>query len=180
MLLAQSNVIALVCLMFLGSMAQAEEQQATQAIQNIKLKPGFSRLLKFDRPVFRAIVGDDVVADVNAEIEGTVVITAKKIGQTNLIVVDNDKNEFFHATITVGGQNVDKVEIHTWDRRLLHNYFAYACTPVCERVKDELESISSVPGFPRRTESTEAVTTTRPLGPGEGAETTTRSDTTTR
>jgi len=134
MLLPRSSVIALVFLISLRSMVQADEP--------IQLRPGFATLLKLDRSVGTVIIGNPDVADATVQSEKTVVLTAKKTtGATNVIILDNENNKFFDATITVGGQNVGKVEIHTKGRQLLHEYYAYNCTPVCERVKDELESL---------------------------------------
>lgn len=138
MLLPRSSVIALVFLISLGSMVQADEP--------IQLRPGFATLLKLDRSVGTVIIGNPDIAEATVQSEKTVVLTAKKTtGATNVIILDNENNEFFNARITVGGQNVGKVEIHTKGRRQLHEYYAYNCTPVCERVKDELESMPRPP-----------------------------------
>jgi hypothetical protein len=149
LLLLQSTLIALVFLLFFGSMASAD--------QLIRLMPGFATLLRLDRPVGTVIVGNPDVADATVQSEKTVVLTAKKIpGDTNVIILDSENNVFFRALISVGGQSVGKVEIHTKGRQLLHEYYAYNCTPVCARVKDDLE------GFPRRvvTSTGGGVTTT--------------------
>jgi hypothetical protein len=138
MLLPRSSVIVLVFLISLGSMVQADEP--------IQLRPGFATLLKLDRSVGTIVIGDPDVAEATVQSEKTVVLTAKKTtGATNVIILDNENNEFFNARITVGGQNVGKVEIHTRGRPQLHEYYAYNCTPVCERVKDELESMPRPP-----------------------------------
>jgi len=143
-LLAQRIALALVFLTFFGSMASAQE--------SIRLKPGFSTLRTLDRPIGTIIIGNPEIADATWQGERQMVVTAKKIlGQTNMIVLDTDNKKFFEADIFVGGQNIEKVQIHsrnTRGRSDLHEYYAYACPRrlegeperLCERVKDELET----------------------------------------
>jgi len=75
------------------------------------------------------------------EVDYYVVITAKKAGSTNLIILDDANNEIFEAAINVGGQNLEKVQNA---RGRVHGYYAYSCPRgedrLCERLDDKLES----------------------------------------
>jgi len=130
--------LLLMCLMTTASTAR-----------DLLLRPGFSELLKLGRPVGDVIVGDPDIADVTIQSEQQIVITAKpRIGMTNVIVLDRENKELFSANIIVAGSDIGKVEIHSRpNRNELHNYFAYNCPRtggLCQRVKDELESLTRV------------------------------------
>src|SRR5207249_4429825 len=107
-----------------------------------RLMRGFATLLKLDRSVGTVVVGNPEVVDATVQGDKTVVLTAKKIvGTTNVLILDQQNMEFFSATITVGTQGAGRVQIHSRGRQELHSYWTYSCTPVCERVKDEIEAI---------------------------------------
>jgi hypothetical protein len=141
MFFPQRTAVALNLLMLLGSMATADP--------TIQLRPGFSTLRSFDRPIGTIVVGNPEVADVTLQSERQIVVTAKKVpGTTNVMVLDANNNKFFDAEIVVGGaeQIPGRVQIHSrsGDKAGIHEYYAYNCPQgdgLCERVKDELESM---------------------------------------
>src|SRR5271166_3079354 len=100
----------------------------TASARDLKLLPGFSELLRLDRPVGTVIVGNPDVADATVQSEKTVVITAKKmLGITNIIVLDEENNELFRANIFVeeqGRANLRRIQIAPMvNRNALHDYY---------------------------------------------------------
>jgi Flp pilus assembly secretin CpaC len=70
---SQRRFLSLIFLMLLGPTASADEL--------IRVLPGFSRLLRLDRPVGTVIVGNPDIADVTIQSEKAVVLTAQKGGR---------------------------------------------------------------------------------------------------
>lgn len=137
-LLPQRTMLALVLLMFLGSMAPAAE--------TINLKANSAMIKILDRPVSTVILGNQEIADVTLQTDKRLVFTPKQAGTTNVLILDNENRTILEATINVDGRDAGKVEIYPQvNRNALHNYFAYYCPPsggLCQRVKDELESLT--------------------------------------
>jgi Pilus formation protein N terminal region len=136
-------ITTLMVLMLLGSGAQA--------VETIRLYAGFAIVRRLDRPIGTVVVGNPDVADATVQSENRVVITAKKrTGSTNVIILDNENNEFFNAQIDV----IDPEELLGFrpvrinnraepGRTGLHDYFAYDCSyRKCERRNDPLENIT--------------------------------------
>lgn len=112
----------------------------TQADEIIELKSGFAMLLRLQKSFSTVSVGNPEVADVVPfQPERAILLTGKAAGATNLIVLDEARNEIFNATILVGARDTGKVTSHS--RNNLNDYWAYRCTPVCERVEDKFERI---------------------------------------
>jgi hypothetical protein len=139
--------------MLLGPTASADEL--------IRVPPGFSRLLRLDRPVGTVIVGNPDIADVTIQSEKAVVLTAKKAeGNTNLIILDVDNNDLLKADVFVRAllePGVVKIYPQV-NRNALHNYYAYYCPPrgrLCDRISDPNESLTHLeqvgPSVPRTT-----------------------------
>ena len=165
----QRSALALVLLIVFGSI--------TQAAETIRLRPGFATILKLNQSIGTVVVGDAKVIDATPQSDTTLVLTAKEVaGTTNVLILDEQGNEFFSATVTVSvqGSSVSgKVQIHPRSagggrQSTVHEYWAYGCTPVCARIEDKLEVDV------RSRSQTEVTTTT-----SDGSEAVTRSQETT-
>ena len=104
----------------------------------IELRPGFTRLLQFDRAVRTVAIGNPDVADATVQSDRAALLTARRVGETNLIAIDQDGTEIFRATVLVGGGEIGRVVFHTKGR--IHEYWTYRCTlSGCQRVEDKFE-----------------------------------------
>lgn len=110
-----------------------------QKQETIHISPGFTHILRLDRPIDTVAIGDPDVVDARAQYDRVLLLSAKKAGETNLILFDRDGNAFYQATVSVSGQPaLGRVAVHS--KPILHRYWAYQCTDVsCWRVKDEFE-----------------------------------------
>jgi Pilus formation protein N terminal region len=118
--------------------------QPATAADPIRLNAGYVSLIKLDQTVGTIVIGNPDVVDAMLQGKNAILLTAKKIAgsaATNLIVLNAQDAEIFNATIIVGSQGGGKTEIHSKGRAGgLHEYWAYRCTPACERIEDKLET----------------------------------------
>ena len=151
---------ALLALFWLSLFAPAMQAAETKMIQ---LSPGFATLLKLNQVIGTIVIGSPDVVDGTLQGDKAVLLTAKRItgsAATNVIVLDPQGTEIFNATIAVGSQGSGKVEIHSKGRAGgVHEYWAYRCLPICERVEDKLETF-------QRASISEAPATVPPPSPG--------------
>ena len=109
-----------------------------QTPEPVQLTPGFTRLIRFDRPIATVVIGNPEVADARAQTDRSIALVGKAVGITNLIALDNTGAEVFSSLVVVGARDAGKVIMNT--RRTLHEYWAYRCTSDnCVRVEDRLE-----------------------------------------
>jgi hypothetical protein len=109
-----------------------------QTSDPVQLTPGFTKLIRFDRPIATIVIGNPEVADARAQTDRSIAIVGKAVGITNLIALDNAGAEVFSSLVVVGARDAGKVIINS--RRTLHEYWAYRCTADnCVRVEDRLE-----------------------------------------
>jgi Flp pilus assembly secretin CpaC len=109
-----------------------------QSSEPVQLTPGFTRLIRFDRPIATIVIGNPEVADARAQTDRSIALVGKAVGITNLIALDGAGAEVFNALVVVGARDAGKVIINS--RRTLHEYWAYRCTSDnCVRVEDRLE-----------------------------------------
>jgi len=73
------------------------------------------------------IIGNPLIADVALQAGGTMVVTGKGYGSTNLIVLDRAGTTVMTKTIQVVGPRDAVVVYRGIDRE------SYSCTPTCER-----------------------------------------------
>jgi hypothetical protein len=135
-LLPQGALLALFWLSLFAPTMQAAETKT------IRLSPGFATLIKLDQVIGTIIIGSPDVVDGTLQGDKAVLLTAKRItgsAATNVMVLDPQGTEIFNATIAVGSQGSGKVEVHSMGRA--GEYWAYRCSPICERVEDKLETI---------------------------------------
>ena len=116
----------------------AIDESRSQTSESVQLTPGFSRLLRFDRPIKTVVVGNPEIVDARAQTDRAIVLVGKAAGITNLIVLDEATREVLSTLVVVGARDAGKVVIHARPR--LHEYWAYRCTEDnCVRVEDRLE-----------------------------------------
>jgi Pilus formation protein N terminal region len=118
--------------------------QPAAAAEPIRLNPGYVSLLKLDQTIGTIVIGNPDVVDATLQGQNAILLTARKISgsaTTNLIVLNAQDAEIFNTTIIVGSQGATKTEIHSKGKTgSVHEYWAYRCMPVCERVEDRLET----------------------------------------
>ena len=86
-----------------------------------------AQLMKLPDKVGTIIIGNPLIADVSLQAGGTMVITGKGYGATNLIVLDRAGATILTSTIQVVGP-IDAVVVYRGvDRE------SYSCAPKCER-----------------------------------------------
>jgi hypothetical protein len=109
----------------------------------IHVKPGFSHILRFDRPVVTIQVANTVVADayVPAASNRRALVVGKIGGETSLVAFDENGNDFYEAIIMVERDvrpPLDRVFVHS--RPILQRFWAYKCVDTsCWRVDDRFE-----------------------------------------
>ena len=138
----------------------------------IRMNPGYVSVVKLDQTVGTIVIGNPDVVDATLQGKNAILLTAKKVtgsAATNLIVLNAQDAEIFNATIIVGSQST-KTEIHSKGKAGgLHEYWAYRCTPTCERVEDKLETFQRSAAVAPAAASPSAVTVPGPASPGSEA-----------
>ena len=87
-----------------------------------------AKLVKVPEQVATIVVGNPLIADVALQPGGTMVVTGKGYGTTNLIVMDRSGAILEERTILVEGSSHRLVTVFRGiDRE------TYSCTPVCQR-----------------------------------------------
>lgn len=96
------------------------------------LNPGITEVLRTARPARTVVVGDPRVAEASVANETTVLLTGKTAGFTNLILLDENGDEFYRRIVRVGtpprpivvyrGETVQR----------------YQCDPICNQPSDRL------------------------------------------
>jgi Flp pilus assembly secretin CpaC len=86
-----------------------------------------AKILRLDRPVNKAIIGNAEVADVTVADSTTVVLTGKNFGSTNLVLLDIDGNAIADERILVSNDEGDTVRVYRQTDRVV-----LSCTPTCE------------------------------------------------
>ena len=120
----------------------------TRADEVIELEPGFAKFVRLQKSFSTVSIGKPEVADVvSLQAQGGILLTGKTPGRTNIIALDETGNEIVNAKIVVGQEVAapDTKKIMTHAQNNVHEYWAYRCTPVCERVEDKLEQKEAPP-----------------------------------
>jgi Pilus formation protein N terminal region len=117
----------------LSTMASAQEIPPT-----IDLKPGFAMIYRFDRAVRTVVIGNPDIIDATVQNDRSITLVAKRVGETNIVGLDDKGVDFFHATVLVGGGEIGRVQVH--GRRNLREYTAYRCNQNgCQRLDDRFD-----------------------------------------
>ena len=86
-----------------------------------------AQLMKLPDRVGTIIIGNPLIADVSLQAGGTMVITGKGYGATNIIALDRSGATLMITTVQVVGTRDAVVVYRGVDRE------SYSCTPTCER-----------------------------------------------
>jgi hypothetical protein len=123
--------VALACAAFVGPgllpMAHAAEP-VHQTAEVIQVHLDQAKLLKVPDGTATLIVGNPLIADVTVQPGGTLVVTGKGYGNTNLVALDRSGAVIMDHQVEVQGPLGRTVVVFRGvDRE------TYSCTPVCER-----------------------------------------------
>lgn len=113
----------------------------TQAPNIIELREGSQTVLQVSRPFSSVAVGNPEVAEVLPRSDRVLILVGKKVG-TSDIMIFSDAEKLHHATIVVVPTNVQG-KVFNHNQKVLGEYKAYQCNPVCQRTDDKYEQRTS-------------------------------------
>ena len=87
-----------------------------------------AKLIKIPEKIGTLVIGNPLIADVSVQAGGTLVVTGKSYGATNLIALDRQGNVLMEKTVQVEGIRDRTVTVYRGVQRE-----TYSCTPNCER-----------------------------------------------
>jgi Pilus formation protein N terminal region len=108
--------------------------------QTVEINPGRARLINFSVPIRTVVIGDPAVADVAAQTDRSIIINGIAVGETNLVVLNEEGREVYSADVVVSGiAGGGRVVFHT-KPGTLQEYWTYQCTQYgCRRRDDRFE-----------------------------------------
>jgi putative type II/III system pilus formation protein len=108
--------------------------------QTVEINPGRARLITFSVPIRTVVIGDPTVADVAAQTDRSIIINGIAVGETNLVVLNEEGREVYSADVVVSGvAGGGRVVFHTKPGSL-QEYWTYQCTQYgCRRRDDRFE-----------------------------------------
>ena len=92
----------------------------------VRLVQGRSQVVRVPRPAETVVVGDPAIADVSIQDATTLVLTAKKAGETNIIILDEAGDPIVDETIVVDTNYKSIVRVYG-----PKGLTAYQCAPEC-------------------------------------------------
>jgi Pilus formation protein N terminal region len=87
-----------------------------------------AKLIKLPGRVATVIIGNPSIADATVQSGGTMIITGKGYGMTNIVALDHDGAVLLSRSVAVTGPRADVVVVYRGVERE-----TYSCTPYCER-----------------------------------------------
>jgi Pilus formation protein N terminal region len=87
-----------------------------------------AKLIKLPERVATIVVGNPLIADVSLQPGGTMVVTGKGYGTTNVMALDRQGTVLVDRTIQVEGPSDKLVTVYRGVERE-----SYSCTPICQR-----------------------------------------------
>jgi Flp pilus assembly secretin CpaC len=105
--------------------ALAGQATATERIVSITVDE--ARLMRLPEQVATLVVGNPLIADASLQPGGTMVLTGKAYGRTNLVALDRNGNVLMERVLQVQGPSETVVVYRGTARQ------TYSCTPRCER-----------------------------------------------
>ena len=98
------------------------------ATESISVAVDQAKLVKLPEKVATIVIGNPLIADVSLQPGGTVVVTGKGYGTTNLMALDRNGTVLIDRLVQVEGPSGKVVTVYRGvDRE------TYSCTPVCQR-----------------------------------------------
>ncbi len=120
------RALALPILVAAGMLGAAASTSAL-AEDMIRVELDYARVIKLDRPVSRVIIGNADIADAAVSDAQTIILTGKKFGTTNLVILDTDGTAIVDERILVSLENKNTLQVYRQaDRQIM------SCTPNCE------------------------------------------------
>ena len=123
--------------------SQTLQDRGPSQVPEIAIAPGRVTVIPLPRSAKGIYVGEpDIVSALPGGMSNTLVVTAKKPGSTNIVVLDNDDRTILDATILVPASTNVRMYSKTAGKgeALVHEYWAYYCTPTgCTRTDDPHE-----------------------------------------
>ena len=127
--LLRSLAVAAVTMAVAGSALPALAASAVHAAgDTIKVNVDQAQLLRLPEGTSTLVVGNPLIADVAVQSGGTLVITGKGYGTTNLLALDRDGAVIMEHQVLVEGPKGPIVVVYRGIERE-----TYSCTPNCER-----------------------------------------------
>lgn len=131
----RSLLIMLALLMVSGTCVVGQQQledgqssdsnlQVLRDKTQIELNPGLADLYRISTPAQLVIIGDPNIADATLIDESTILLTAKTLGSTNIIILDTNQQVVLDASITVKLAGASQVTV----RRAVEPT-SYLCRP---------------------------------------------------
>jgi hypothetical protein len=87
-----------------------------------------AKLVKLPPKISTIVVGNPLIADVSLQAGGTMVVTGKGYGSTNVMALDRDGSIVIDRQIQVEGPRDKLVTVYRGVERE-----SYSCTPICQR-----------------------------------------------
>lgn len=101
---------------------------AAPAAESISVVVDQARLMKLPEKVATIVVGNPLIADVSLQPGGTMVVTGKGYGTTNVMALDRHGTVLMDRMIQVEGPTDKLVTVFRGVERE-----SYSCTPICQR-----------------------------------------------
>jgi len=95
---------------------------------HVDVKIDQARLVRLEHDAAQIIVGNPAIADVAAQDARLLVVTGKSYGITNLIVLDESRNEVLSARLAVTESDTSRVTLYRGTARQ-----SFHCAPDCQR-----------------------------------------------
>jgi Flp pilus assembly secretin CpaC len=109
------------------ALASALATRSVGAADRLTVVIDQAQIMKLPDRVGTIIIGNPLIADVSLQTGGTMVVTGKGYGATNIIALDRDGATLMSTTVQVVGARDVVVVYRGMDRE------SYSCTPSCER-----------------------------------------------
>jgi Flp pilus assembly secretin CpaC len=112
----------------LFALAAASQTPSAVAAEPLTVFVDQAAVAKLPERVATIVIGNPLIADVTIQSGGTMVITGKGFGETNLLALDRTGNVLTEKTIVVQGPRDEVVVVYRGVQRE-----TYSCQPSCER-----------------------------------------------
>jgi Flp pilus assembly secretin CpaC len=96
----------------------------------------FAQVLKFDLPARTIIIGNPVIADGTLSDETTIVLTAKAVGTTNMIVLGEAGREIANFVVSVTANSRQSTTVHQGEAQQVYTC-ARSCRPVAQNTNSK-------------------------------------------
>jgi Flp pilus assembly secretin CpaC len=113
----------LACVVILAATAM----RAADAADALTVVLDQAQIMKLPDRVATIVIGNPLIADVSLQAGGTMVVTGKGYGATNIIALDRAGATLMSTTVEVVGPRDAVIVYRGMDRE------SYACAPKCER-----------------------------------------------